>query len=108
MEQSRDRGGNGMRMLKGIWIGLLGPVMVCCASLSPAQTTASEMHESLLIGPGDLLRVAVLREPDLEQKARVRDSGEVTLALIGNVQVRGLSAADAAAAIAGKYVDGQF
>jgi len=82
--------------------------VICCAGPSLAQTSANQRHESLLIGPGDLLRVTVLRESDLTQNVRVRDSGEVTLPLIGNVQVRGLSAADAAAAIAAKYVEGQF
>ena len=97
-----------MRMLKSVWIGLLIMTVICCAGPSLAQTSANQRHESLLIGPGDLLRVTVLRESDLTQNVRVRDSGEVTLPLIGNVQVRGLSAADAAEAIAAKYVEGQF
>src|SRR5271165_1141658 len=107
-DQSPDQGGRGMRMLKSVWIGLLIMAVICCAGPSLAQTSANQAHESLLIGPGDLLRVTVLRESDLTQNVRVRDSGEVTLPLIGNVQVRGLSAADAAAAIATKYVEGQF
>lgn len=74
-------------------------------SLAQASNGA---HESLLIGPGDLLQVTVLGEPDLSQRVRVRDSGELSLPLIGNVEVRGLSASDAATAIAGKYVQGQF
>jgi len=97
-----------VRMRKSACISLLAITLICYAGPSLAQTTANETHESLLIGPGDLLRVTVLRESDLTQNVRVRDSGEVTLPLIGNVQVRGLSAADAAAAIAAKYVEGQF
>lgn len=97
-----------MRVLRSVCVGLLATTLVCSAGPSLAQTNVSETHESLLIGPGDLLRVTVLRESDLTQQVRVRDSGEVTLPLIGNVQVCGLSAADAAIAIAGKYVEGQF
>ena len=97
-----------MGVLKNACIGLLATTIVCCAGPSFAQTNANETHESLLIGPGDLLRVTVLRESDLTQQVRVRDSGEVTLPLIGNVRVRGLSAADAASAIAAKYVEGEF
>ncbi|HEX3470589.1 MAG TPA: polysaccharide biosynthesis/export family protein [Silvibacterium sp.] len=95
-------------MLRDLRTALFVSMLVFGASLSLTQTAAKEAHESLLIGPGDLLRITVLREPDLAQQVRVRDSGEVTLPLIGNVQVRGLTAADAAAAIAGKYVEGQF
>jgi polysaccharide export outer membrane protein len=64
--------------------------------------------ESLLIGPGDLLRVTVLRESELDQRTRVLDSGEITLALAGNVAVQGLTPAAAAARIADKYRDGSF
>src|SRR5690348_14993772 len=56
--------------------------------------------ESLLIGPGDLLHVTILREPELEQRARVLDSGDVSLPLIGSVHVAGLDPAAASSAIA--------
>lgn len=64
--------------------------------------------ESLLIGPGDLLHVSVMREPELEQHVRVLDSGDVNLPLIGDVHVGGLDPAGAEAAIAAKYLDGNF
>jgi polysaccharide biosynthesis/export protein len=108
---------------KGLLIaGLVG----LCAGLAPAQvappktpSTTSDaavnadvakpaMQESLLIGPGDLLHVTVMREPELEQRVRVLDSGDVALPLIGNVHLAGLDPAQAAAAIAAKYVDENF
>lgn len=64
--------------------------------------------ESLLIGPGDLLHVTVLREPELEQRSRVLDSGNVNLPLIGDVHVAGLDPAQASATIEAKYLDGNF
>jgi polysaccharide export outer membrane protein len=64
--------------------------------------------ESLLIGPGDLLRISVLRESELDQHVRVLDSGAITLALVGNLPVQGLTPAQAAARIAEKYRDGGF
>jgi len=73
----------------------------------PAANTATP-PESLLIGPGDLLRITVLRESELDQRTRVLDSGEITLALAGNVPVQGLTPAAAAARIADKYRDGSF
>lgn len=64
--------------------------------------------ESLLIDRGDLLHVTVLREADLDRRVRVRDSGEVSLPLIGSIRVAGLTPSDAATAIADEYLKGQF
>ena len=64
--------------------------------------------ESVSIGPGDLLAVHVFREDDLNTAARVKDAGTVALPLVGLVHVAGLSASDAAAAIAARYRDQRF
>jgi polysaccharide export outer membrane protein len=73
-----------------------------------AATDTNVAHETLLIGPGDLLQITVLDESDLSRKVRVRDSGEITIPFIGSVQVGGLNTAEASTAIARKYIDGQF
>jgi len=65
-------------------------------------------RESLLIGPGDLLHITVFREPDLEQKVRVKDSGEIDLDLAGTVKLSGLTPHDAAKAIAQLYMQNHF
>jgi len=75
---------------------------------APSETAEAAAQESLLIGPGDLLRITVLRESELDQRVRVLDSGEVVLALIGNVAVQGITPARAAARIADQYRDGKF
>ena len=77
------------------------------ATPEPAASDPAS-HESLLIGPGDLLHIRVLRESELEQRMRVLDSGEIALTLAGNVAVQGLTPAEAAARIAAKYRDGNF
>jgi len=74
----------------------------------PAALDSSATPESLLIGPGDLLRITVLRESELDQRTRVLDSGEITLALAGNVSVQGLTPAAAAARVAEKYRQGNY
>jgi polysaccharide export outer membrane protein len=76
---------------------------------APVQPTNPAANpESLLIGPGDLLRITVLRESELDQRVRVLDSGEITLALAGNLSIQGLTPAAAAALIAEKYRGGGF
>src|SRR5580693_7085078 len=104
-----------MRTLKiAFWIGLAWCVVAVAAQeIQPALPTAQDSappaaHESLLIGPGDLLRITVLRESELDQRVRVLDSGEITLALVGNLPVQGLTPAQAAARIADQYRGGKF
>ena len=53
--------------------------LFCCAACCYAQT------ESLTIGPGDLLHVKVLEAAELEQSARVTDTGTLPLILGGSV-----------------------
>ena len=74
--------------------------VVSLAALAHAQTQAGE---SLRICAGDLLSVHVFREDDLDAKLRVKDSGTVTLPMIGPVQVSGYAASDAAELIAARY-----
>lgn len=96
-----------MRWLR--WL-LAGQLAVVAMGLYAQQRTpaAATRPESLLIGPGDLLEVDVLREPDLTQHARVRDSGEITLPLVGSVAVAGQSPSEAAARIAEAFRSGQL
>ena len=73
-----------------------------------ANAAKPSTRESLLIGPGDLLHVTVMREPELEQRVRVRDSGDVNLPLIGDTHVAGLDPEAASEAIAAKYLGGNY
>ena len=64
-----------MRLLKGM-------ILACCLS---APLLAQ--NESLLIGPGDEVNVEVFDTPDLDQNARVTDSGDLPLMLGGTVRL---------------------
>lgn len=44
-----------------------------------------------LVGPGDVLKIAVFEVPELDRTARVAESGDITLPLLGNVAVAGLT-----------------
>lgn len=84
-----------------------GLVFAACCSARAAQVSGFP-PESLVIGPGDLLKVSVLREPELTQQVRVQDSGIVVLPLIGKIKVGGDSTPEADARIEKAYVEGQF
>lgn len=73
-----------------------------------APTSDAGASESLLVGPGDQLHVSILREPELDQRVRVLDSGAIPLALVGNVSVAGLTPPGAAARIAERYRDEHY
>ena len=64
--------------------------------------------ESLPIGPGDTVHVTFFDEPNLEQRVRVDDAGNISLSLIGSIHVVGLTPSAAAQAIAARYKQGGF
>jgi polysaccharide export outer membrane protein len=68
-------------------------LLACFASASRAQ------KDSLLIGPGDLLHLLVYDTPEMEQHARVTDTGNIPFNFLGNVNVAGLTPEQAAALI---------
>ena len=76
--------------------------------LLTASGLSAQAPESLLIGPGDMLHVQVFDTPELEQRARVTDSGELPLLLGGSVKVSALTPAEAARAIEKVLLDGHY
>jgi polysaccharide export outer membrane protein len=52
---------------------------------------ASSLREDYQIGPEDLLEISVLEAPDLNRTVRVSDDGAISLALLGSIQVAGMS-----------------
>src|ERR1700738_1809517 len=61
----------------------------------PAAATDAEYK----IGPQDVLRIDVWKEPEISRTAPVRPDGRISLPLINDVQAAGLTAAQLAAVI---------
>jgi polysaccharide export outer membrane protein len=80
--------------------------LACLLFFVPALL--AQTKESLLIGSGDLLHVQVFDTPELEQHARVTDSGELPLIMGGPVRVSGLAPIEASRVIAAALKDGHF
>ena len=53
----------------------------------------------MLLGPGDDLEITVYGAPDLSGRARINETGNITMPLIGYVRLAGLSTSEAEAAI---------
>jgi polysaccharide export outer membrane protein len=67
---------------------------------SPEQKTTPPANSSaLVIGPGDEVEVTVYGAPDLSQHTRVSADGNISMPLIGNVRIAGLSSSEAEGAI---------
>ena len=62
----------------------------------------------VLIGEGDLLQVSLYGWPDFNEQVRVSSTGEISLPLIGQVEVRGLSTTQAESVISKRLETGGF
>jgi polysaccharide export outer membrane protein len=80
------------------------------AGEGPGAITSGLVKASanLVIGPGDLIDVAVFDIPELSTSGRVTNSGDLPYPLLGSVKVMGKTAAEVEKAIADGLRDNQF
>jgi polysaccharide biosynthesis/export protein len=74
-------------------VGLLLALSAVCRSAE--DPTAASQHHSATLGPGDPVTIQVLGQPDAAN-VFVGDDGTINVPLAGNVQVAGMSPAEAA------------
>ena len=60
------------------------------------------------LGVGDAVRVSVYQQPDLTTEARISERGGITLPLVGEVKLAGLSTNEAGAKIGAALKEGKF
>jgi polysaccharide export outer membrane protein len=87
------------------WFGLLALYLVSIVALAAVPTAARATY---LLGPGDVLKITVFKNPDLSLDVRVSDTGAIGYPLIGAVPVSGLTLAAAERKIAKLLQDGGF
>src|SRR5271157_1611787 len=58
----------------------------------PAADTKASAPDEYRIGPQDLVRIDVWKEPDISRTIPVRPDGKITLPLLNDVQASGLTA----------------
>jgi polysaccharide biosynthesis/export protein len=74
-----------------------------------AATAPAQPAEESLIGGGDLLEVSVYGAPEFTKvETRVSSQGEISLPMLGAVQVAGLTTRQAEKLVAGKLTEGKF
>jgi len=75
---------------------------------APAAPPPSNSAPSVFLGPADLLDISVYGVPELSEKARINNSGDVYLPLIDYVHVGGLTPEEAQSVIEKRLSDGGF
>jgi polysaccharide export outer membrane protein len=60
------------------------------------------------LGPGDLLEISVFDTPELTHRTRVDSDGKITMALIGEIDVHGMSPDALQKSIRQRLIDGRF
>jgi len=72
---------------------------------APAPTVSSKAKTDYVIGPGDILSINVMNEPEVTGKVPVRPDGVITVPLIGDIQASGLTPDSLQATITTKLTD---
>jgi polysaccharide export outer membrane protein len=78
--------------------GLLAVLLICPAAQA----------QDVRLGPGDLVRISVFGQNDLETVTRVTNEGNISFPLVGEVQILGMSTRDAEVEIARLLTEGNF
>jgi polysaccharide biosynthesis/export protein len=71
-------------------------ILIALLLIAPPLARTADRPESVLIGPGDLLHIQVFQTPDMEQHARVSDSGTVELLTGDAIAVKDMTPTEAA------------
>jgi polysaccharide biosynthesis/export protein len=72
------------------------------------KSTPAVASQDYLLGPGDIIRISVFKNPDLSLDARVSEAGAIGYPLVGSVPVSGLTLPAAERKIGQMLKDGGF
>jgi polysaccharide export outer membrane protein len=81
---------------------------ICAFLLGLASSLQAQKPESLLVRPGDLIHIVVFEAPELDQRTRVSDAGEISLMLGGSIKIDGLPPAIAERTVEQALVNGHY
>ncbi len=71
-------------------------------------SASAQASEEYRLGPGDVLRISVFNQPDLQTEVEVSEGGTVAMPLVGDVQVGGKTRTEAANIIGESMKRGGF
>jgi polysaccharide export outer membrane protein len=92
--------------------GTVAQPTLAVAAAAPAATApasaAADSRRLLQLGPGDSVSIQVYGQPDMSSTEYVADDGTINVALVGRVQVSGLSPVEAGERVAQALTKGQY
>ena len=80
--------------------------VMCAAVIAQPAGAFGQSREAL--GEGDSIRITVFQNPDLTTETRISERGTITFPLVGEVELAGLTPAQAESRIARRLVEGKF
>lgn len=88
-------------------------IALAAGALAPSTAHAesaamTEARRDYTLGTGDVLRVSVYQNPDMNLETRVSESGTISFPLLGTIKLAGLSVPQAEKAIADGLKNGNF
>jgi polysaccharide export outer membrane protein len=86
-------------------VGFLALVLLGAAAAAAAEETAPDASRDYVVGIEDRLRVVVWGEPDLSLLVSVRPDGKITLPLVNDIHVAGLTPEQIRQQIAGRLAE---
>jgi polysaccharide biosynthesis/export protein len=89
-------------------VSRFGFSLLCALALGAVRIESAVALEEYLLTPGDVIKISVFKNPDLQTDARVSEAGTVSFPLIGGVPVAGLTLPSAERKIAELLKDGGF
>ena len=97
---SLPRNGSGAKTCaRHLWLALLVVTISACSLLPTTQSESpapeqTPVQEGYGLQPGDVVRISVWREPELDQVALVRPDGRISFPLAGDVAAEGRTIED--------------
>jgi len=85
-----------------------GPMAWLCLSFLMCVGSVLAQSEDTRLGAGDVVRVTVFGQNDLETTARITTEGNITFPLVGPVSIIGLTNREASSRIEQRLSDGKF
>jgi polysaccharide export outer membrane protein len=82
--------------------------LICMMSIGLWLQTAMAEEANYLLGPGDVLKIAVYNNPDLTLETRISEAGKISFPLVGEVELGGITSTAAENKIAGLLESGGF
>lgn len=84
-------------------LALLLMLALCVSAGAPAQDQPEGASDSYIIGVGDHLQVSVWKNADLQAEVPVRPDGRISVPLVGEVAVSGLTPAEVQSLLTERY-----